>query len=311
MCRARAWCKVGNYENWLADHLFTSLKVTLELEKLNKSLYISSKKASNFFDKQNRDKIQIIALTSSLYSIIAHDFGKACSKFQSTVYADDKNQCHANFRFHEIISGAIVYEFVKRNINEIIEIEVPQEDQLKSFIYSTIIYPVISHHQAMKGRGIEVIDRDPRIEAESLAKECGELQIDKIKTEIDDLKNRIERLIENEQPFKEPLQKAVKWLEITKGSVDNVSDKSIKELISYLRGEGVSQEKRLTAALPLLRQHTYVTTGVLMIADDLAALCERRNSQPSRFIERIWSELSNDEKKEEELCNRLGIHINS
>lgn len=321
MCKVRAWCKVGDYENRLSDHLFNTLRVALEIERLRSTLRAAALKVSLPFEKEFREKIAEKALTLSLYSITAHDLGKACSKFQETVrYSGDK--CEARFYNHEIISSAIAYEAVYRKIylevakildeiREKAEQLSPQEEstleELKGLPF-TALYAVISHHQAMEDRGLSELDREPNNVSENIIELCGELLIDELLNELNDLNLKIGSLINSEKDplFREALHNLSSWIEGTKNMAKGLKDARVlkERLIGMLRCLREPSCDINSKGNPHILQHAYVTTGILMIADNLTALCEREGL--GGFGKRLWLEISGSEEIKD-LCIGLGI----
>jgi len=254
-----AWC-----DNGLKEHSLNTANTIIKVSKLRNMIKTLSLKLNYLIDGrfELRDYIyELLLLTAAL-----HDTGKACRKYQENVKWGE-GTCSANFKYHEIISGAIFAEALSLVHNDI-------DDKLKY----VMTLAVFNHHYALRQLDIMCSDIERFIvEIRKVAGDFLEEGIDVIKDVYRGLR------------FKNSIT------DLFVSSFEDINISNIEEYIkdilaSLLCRHGYSFIIKFLENEEL-NYMASVLTGVVNISDTITAYCERWGCGKNRFAEHLLSEL--------------------
>jgi CRISPR-associated endonuclease Cas3-HD len=201
-----------------------------------------------------------------LVTIALHDIGKACKKYQESV-SWDGSKCNANFKYHEIVSGALFAEVLSL-VNEI-------DDRLKY----VMTLAVFNHHYALRQLDVRCLDIGNFV-----------IEVQKVAGHF---------LSDGVYIVKEVCKKLGCESRVINVLTSSFSDINTSNVMEYV--------KDLLRSLLCGRGYTFITsflnheelncmfstlTGVINISDVITAHCERKAREKGyRFAEHLLKEL--------------------
>ncbi|RLG77677.1 MAG: CRISPR-associated endonuclease Cas3'' [Thermoprotei archaeon] len=126
-----AWCG-----SRLKDHLVNTAKAVLKVRSLDRIAGVIAYKLSNYCSSAEGRISASEARELILLTLALHDIGKACRRYQESVILNG-SECKASFRYHEVISAAIVAEAL---------LPVSLSDPVRA----VITLSVLNHHHALR-----------------------------------------------------------------------------------------------------------------------------------------------------------------
>jgi len=129
---AYAWCG-----SLLRDHLVNTVRAVVSVPNLSRVAEVLARKVSKYCSTPEGIIPQSEAYELVLLTLALHDIGKACEKYQKTVISNG-SKCGANFKYHEIVSAAIIAEALSTVTG------------LNDLVKSIITLSVLNHHHAMR-----------------------------------------------------------------------------------------------------------------------------------------------------------------
>lgn len=258
-----AWLPNERYENTLTQHLLDTAVVAAGIEGIRKRI---GALACRLEKTGLAGEDEVLSLIFS--SLLLHDLGKGCSKHQESFR---KRGREPSFPYHEVVSAIIL----TRSITE--------SSRLRSLlggdeIAPAIVYAVLSHHQAMGGRAIEVLHEGREELASNVVFKCGRLLAGELSYTLIELSENLPKALSNSMSQK-IIERILEIVEEVRSSVCDLDLRSETLLLysSLAEEEGGYEllRKFIENYDPRVWQLAYVASGITMTSDTLAASAER------------------------------------
>ena len=263
-----AWCG-----SRLKDHLVNTARASLKVRNLGRIAEVIAYKLSNYCSWAESKISANEAYELILLTLALHDIGKACSRYQESVILNS-SECKANFRYHEVVSAAIVAEAL---------LPVSLSDPVRA----AITLSILNHHHAL--RDIKSVATTYLPAHRDVISESGPFIYDA---------SKLPQEISIELGLRSPLIRSItdSLVEVCRESCNesNLGD-FVSYLIAGIRGRPGGYVFLIRG---VRRYYSGITkylismlSGLISIADNLSAYCERSNRR-NPFVNKLLNELN-------------------
>lgn len=276
MTLIRAWCRAPGRENSLAEHSVSLLLLASCVNELRERVEVVAR----------RSEAQGVCRATDVWvlagaSMLLHDVGKACLNHQKTVRVEG-GECKARFRYHEVVSAVLVSRAITDD-SELCWVLGGEH------LAPVVVYAVLSHHQAMSGRALDVVIPDEVRVSGDVARSCGPVSVDGLRGSVAEMRRLLKTVVAGRAPVPGgALDRISRALELFSRNVRDLdlSSETHKLVASLAGGEGGYELVRrfVSRCDPRVWGMAYVISGVTMICDTLAAAVQRGEGYEQRGL---------------------------